>query len=37
MTTAMKKTGARLRQWFKTLRESTRPPYRWYEPSYYDA
>lgn len=37
MTTAIKKTGARFRQWFKTFREKSRPPYRWYEHGYYDA
>ena len=37
MTTAIKKTGARFRQWLKTFRENNRPPYRWYEHSYYDA
>ncbi len=37
MTKAMKKTGRRFAQWFKTLREKNRPPYRWYEHSLYDA
>jgi hypothetical protein len=37
MTTAMKNTGGRFRQWFKTFREKNRPPYRWYEHGYYDA
>jgi hypothetical protein len=35
MTAAIKKTGTRLAQWFKTLREKNRPPYRWYEYDVY--
>jgi hypothetical protein len=37
MTKAMKKTGRRFAQWFKTFREKNPPPYRWYEHSLYDA
>lgn len=35
--TARKTTAKRLAQWFKTFREKNRPPYRWYEHSYYDV
>jgi hypothetical protein len=37
MAKVMKNSGIRVVRWFKALKEKNRPPYRWYEPSLYDA
>ena len=35
--TAMKKTGSRIAQWFKTFRQKNRPPHHYYDHALYDA
>ena len=37
MTAAVKKSGKHFVRWFRKFQDKNRPPYRWYEHSYYDA